>query len=272
MFPARHPSPPRCASRRAFALPLVVLLVLAAGLTVAILMERHGTSYRAVARQVGNYKNHHRSAGIRECILRWLDTSRGRLEQSIDTDGHAFTMIVPGRGEIRVYFQDAQGALLTDTSQVIGLKREILDDARFLLSQIQEENLPEGVFRPAGPPEISVSSAPAIVIQALCIAITGEERSGIVAANAILARRSAGRAEAGTIQNFLADVQLSEEQERDLASLLVVQPKLYEVLAETVDSSGKLLDRSAGLYLVDEARNDTFKQGGFLTWDELPLQ
>lgn len=265
----RHP---RHARRRAFALPLVILLVLVAGLTVATLMERHGTSYRAIARQVSNYKNHHRAAGIKECILRWLSTSRGRLDTSIAEDGHAFTMIVPGRGEIRVYFRDAQGALLSDTSQLVGIKRQFLDDANYLLAQIPPESRPDGLFRPAGPPEISVSGAPAIVIQALCIAVTGDERAGVVAANAILSRRSQGKFEGANIQSVLAEVSLDEQQKRDLASLLVVQPKLYEVLAETVDSSGRVLDRSSGLYLVDDARSDTFVQGGFLTWDELPLQ
>lgn len=260
------------ARRRAFALPLVILLVLVAGLTVATLMERHGTSYRAISRQVSNYKNHHRSAGIKECILRWLSTSRGRLESSIAEDGHAFTMIVPGRGEIRVFFRDAQGAILTDASQLVGSKRQFLEDANFLISQIPVESRPEGLLRPVGPPEISVSAAPAVVIQALCIAVCADERAGTLAANAILSRRSQGKFEGTNIQAVLAEVSLDEPVKRDLASLLVVQPKLYEVVAETFDSSGRLLDRSAGMYLVDDARADTFVQGGFLTWDELPLQ
>ena len=71
-------------ARRAFALPLVVLLLLVGGLTIGLLMERHGISYRAIARHVENYKSHHRAAGVKECILRWLDTARGRVDQSLD--------------------------------------------------------------------------------------------------------------------------------------------------------------------------------------------
>ena len=53
--------------------------------------------------------------------------------------------------------------------------------------------------------------------------------------------------------------------------MLVASPSLYEVRAETYDSSDGILQKSSGLYRLDETRNDTFKQGGcFLTWDVLP--
>ncbi len=262
--------------RRGFALPLVVLLVLAAGLTVGLLMERHGTSHRAIARQVANYKNHHRASGIQECVLRWLDTARGKLEQSLDPDGLAFTLDVQGRGEIRVYFRDAQGALLTDSSQLVGRKREIVEDAKFLLELLPPEGQVEGIFRPVGPAEVSLVSAPAVVIQALCIAVTGDQAKGLFAATAILQRRGdvdPRRPEGSSVMTALAEGPLSEEEKRELGSMLISTPKLYEVTAVTVDRSGRVLDRSAGLYLIDESRNDTFKQGGsFLTWDELPIQ
>ncbi|MBY0312949.1 MAG: hypothetical protein K2W85_12835 [Phycisphaerales bacterium] len=262
-------------ARRAFALPLVVLLVLAAGLSVGLLMDRHGTSYRAMARQVGNYKNHHRAAGIQECVLRWLDTARGKLETSLDNDGLAFTLEVRGRGEIRVYFRDAQGALLTETTQLVGRKREIIEDAKFLLDQLPPEGRIDGLFRPVGPAEVSLASAPAVVIQALCIAVTGDQSKGMFAATAILQRRGDGdgrRPEGSSIQTALAQAPLSDDERRELASIFITTPKLYEVTAVTVNSTGRILDRSAGLYLVDESRNETFKQGGsFLTWDELPV-
>lgn len=270
---ARGERPSR--GNRAFALPLVVLLVLAAGLTIGLLMDRHGTSYRAMARQVSNYKNHHRAAGIQECVLRWLDTARGKLEQSLDQDGLAFTLEVQGRGTIQVYFQDAQGALLSDTSQLVGRRREIIEDAKFLLDQLPPEGQVEGLFRPVGPAEISLATAPAVVIQALCIAVTGDQKKGLFAATAILQRRGnvdERKPEGSAVQTALASTSLSEEEKRELASMLITTPKLYEVTAVTASSGGKVLDRSAGLYQVDDARNETFKQGGsFLTWDELPL-
>lgn len=262
--------------RRAFALPLVILLVLAAGLSIGLLMDRHGTSYRAMARQVGNYKNHHRASGVQECVLRWLDTARGKLENSLDGDGLAFVLEVQGRGEIRVYFRDAQGALLTESSQLVGRKREIVEDAKFLLDQLPPEGRIEGLFRPVGPAEVSLASAPAVVIQALCIAVTGDQSKGLFAATAILQRRGESdsrRPDGASVQTALAQAPLSDDERRELAMMLITTPKLYEVTAVTVTSTGRVLDRSAGLYLVDDARNETFKQGGsFLTWDELPVE
>src|ERR1043166_3833682 len=118
---------------RAFALPLVVLLILIAGLTVALLVERHGVSDRAITRNIDNYRNHHRAAGIKECILRWLDTARGRVSESLDESGLAFTMDVSREGQIKVYMQDAQGAALSDPSALAGRRREIVEDMKFLL-------------------------------------------------------------------------------------------------------------------------------------------
>src|SRR5947207_1557387 len=143
MSTPRTTSPARTSRFRAFALPLVMLLVLVGGLTVGVLMERHGVSFRAVQRNINNYKNHHFAAGVKECVLRWLDTARGRVDQSIDDDGLAFTINVQGEGRIDVYFRDAQGSILNDTTALSGRRREILEDMKFLIDQVDPEQLPE---------------------------------------------------------------------------------------------------------------------------------
>ncbi len=304
-------------ARRAFALPLVVLLLLVGGLTVALLLERHGVSYRAIVRNVDNYKNHHRSAGIKECILRWLDTARGRVDQSIDSEGLAFSMDVSGEGRIDVYLFDAQGSTLSDPTALSGRRREIVEDMKFLLESVPAEQRPDNLFRPVGPPEICLNTAPDLLIKALCLAVIGEPDKANQAAIAIFDRRASVRpgsldsgagstsfgsgtgsgskspslsgsktpvagagAPAGgappmgtNIADALRDIQITERQRKEIASMLVTQPSLYECLVETRNSSGTLLNKSSGLYHLDESRSDTFKQGGgFLTWDALPLE
>ena len=155
-------------ARRAFALPLVVLLLLVGGLTVGLLLERHGVSYRAIVRNVDDYKNHHRAAGIKECILRWLDTAHGRVDQSLDADGLAFTMDVSGEGHIDVFLFDAQGSTLSDPAALSGRRREIVEDIKFLIESVPAEQRPNNLFRPVGPPEISLNTAPDLLIKALC--------------------------------------------------------------------------------------------------------
>ncbi len=267
--------PPR--KPRAFALPLVVLLLLVGGLAVGLLMERHGVSYRAIVRNVDNYKNHHRAAGIKECILRWLDTARGRVDQSLDADGLAFTMDVSGEGLIAVSLRDAQGSALSDPSALSGRRREIVEDMKFLIESIPVEQRAGNLFRPVGPPEICLNTAPDLLIKALCLAVIGEPNKANQAALAVLDRKASVRPEAtgannpSNIADALRDAPITERQRREIASMLVTQPSLYECLVETRTSSGTLLNKSSGLYHLDESRSDTFKQGGFLTWDALPL-
>lgn len=298
-------------ARRAFALPLVVLLLLVGGLTVGLLLERHGVSYRAIVRNVDDYKNHHRAAGIKECILRWLDTAHGRVDQSLDTDGLAFTMDVSGEGHIDVFLFDAQGSTLSDPAALSGRRREIVEDIKFLIESVPAEQRPAGLFRPVGPPEICLNTAPDLLIRALCLAIIGEPEKANQAAIAIFDKRStlglgaesdlgrntssgagankstglsaatgaAGAAGApsappmgANIADALRDISITERQRKEIASMLVVHPSLYECIVETRNSSNVLLNKSSGLYKLDESRSDTFKQGGFLTWDALPLE
>lgn len=304
-------------TRRAFALPLVVLLLLVGGLTVALLLERHGVSYRAIVRNVDNYKNHHRAAGIKECILRWLDTARGRLDQSLDSEGLAFSMDVSGEGRIDVSLFDAQGSTLSDPTALSGRRREIVEDMKFLIETVPQDQRPNGIFRPVGPPEICLNTAPDLLIKALCLAVIGEPNKANQAAVAIFNRRGTGQSgrldssresagressrdlgrdaasslssskaaglpaatgaaaapNANSIADALRDIPITERQRKEIASMLVIQPSLYECVVETRNSSNVLLNKSSGLYHLDDSRSDTFKQGGgFLTWDALPLE
>jgi hypothetical protein len=258
---------------RAFALPLVVLLLFVGALTVGLLMERHSISYHAIARNVDNYKNHHRAAGIKECILRWLDTARGRVEQSLDENGLAFTMDVSGEGHIDVYLRDAQGSVLTDPSAVAGRRREIVEDMKFLLDQLPDDQRPDNMYRPVGPPEMSINTTPEIVVRALCLAVIGDPNKSKQAASAIFEKRTTDASGSVNIADALRSVEITERQRREIAAMLISRPTLYECVAETRDSSDFLLNKSSGLYLLDESRSDTFKQGGgFLTWDSIPIQ
>ncbi len=310
---APAPAPAVARTRRAFALPLVVLLLLVGGLTIGLLMERHSISYRAIARHVENYKSHHRAAGVKECILRWLDTARGRVDQSLDENGLAFSMEVSGEGRIDVYLRDAQGGCLADPSALSGRRREIVEDMKFLLDSIPPERRIEGIFRPVGPPEISIDTAPEIVIRALCRAVIPEPDKADAAALAIFDRRGATSSQdpanfgssgvgstpsgsagqgakgagfggagtgataptgvgVGNIADALRDLPITERQRREIAAMLVSSPTLFECVVETRDTGNHLLNKSSGLYKLDEAKSDTFKQGGgFLTWDALPL-
>lgn len=246
---------------------------MAAGLTVGLLMERHGVSYRSINRQVENYRNHHRAAGIKECVLRWLDTARGRITESLDDNGLAFTMTVQGEGRIEIYLRDAQGSTLSDASALSGRRKEIVEDIKFILESLPEQFKQDNMFRPVGPPEICLGTAPEIVLYAVCRAIILDDKKAQQAAEAIVDRRKLDSAGTINVMAALADLDLAEKERREIAAMLVNKPSLYEIVADTRDNRNDLINKSSGLYQVDDTKNETFKQGGaFLTWDVVSVQ
>lgn len=261
----------RPTSRRAFALPLVVLLAMAASLALVLLLERRAVSQRIMARQIAGYTGHHRSAGIREMINRWLTTTRNRVGDALDNGGQAFRLELPGGEMVVVSFADGQGAALIDETNAVGSRRDIIRSMREYLDGLPLE-LTTYATRSVGPAEISLMAAPAIVIEALVVA-TVEPQRVPRAVEAILARRNAGVLERQQLPDALRDVGLTEDEQAELLDMLVEAPTLWMVQADVLDQDGFLTSRSIGLMeWTVESRSDPFNQSGpFLTWDEIPL-
>lgn len=288
------------AQQRGFALPLVVLLTLVGGLAIALLLQRHGVQSLAYQRQVENYTNHHEASGVMECILAWLPTARGKIENAVDENGLAFSMDLSGgssqsnAARIDVYMREGQGSMLRDPSAVFGRKREIVEDSVYVLDTMPEELKVEGLFRTVGPPEISLKSAPAIAIQAICTAVIEDPKKADEAAREILRTRDEMLAESSggvgggvggvggvavdpsptLVTNAIQDLGLTAQEQKEITAMLTVKPTLYECVAETFDRSNRLLARSGGYYLVtDVAQNQAIKQrGAFLSWEQKPLE
>lgn len=288
---------PQRTSQRGFALPLVVLLTLVGGLAIALLLQRHGVQSLAYQRQVENYTNHHEASGVMECILAWLPTARGKIENAVDENGLAFSMDLSGNSSqsnaarIDVYMREGQGSMLRDPSAVFGRKREIVEDAVYVLDTMPEELKVEGLFRTVGPPELSLKTAPAIAIQAICTAVIEDPKKADEAAREILRTRDemlAETQEGGVggvggvavdpsptlVTNALQDLGLTAQEQKEITAMLTVKPTLYECVAETFDRNNRLLARSGGYYLVsDVAQNQAIKQrGAFLSWEQKPLE
>lgn len=260
-------------ARRAFALPLVVLLAFVASLSLVLILERRVVSQRTVQRQIQAYTGHHRAAGVKECVSRWLSTTRVRGQESLSETGHAFRMALPTGEGIDVRFEDGQGTALTDETNLTGDRRYIVRTMREYLQQLPPE-LTHRVFRGVGPVEISLRSAPAIVIDALVFSIVDDPNRRQRAVEAILSRRNAGLLTRDELPRALSDAGL-EEEERDLMlSMLVEAPTLWHVVAEISDGRGRLLSRSGGLMeWRPEARSEQFTQTGmFLTYEDLPVE
>ncbi len=260
-------------SRRGFALPLVVLLAFIASLSLVVLLERRAVSHRTVQRQVQAYTGHHRAAGLKECVNRWLSTTRVRGQESLSETGRAFRLVLPSAEAIDVRFEDGQGAAMIDETNLGGDRRRIVRRMREYLEQLPPE-LTHRATRNVGPAEISIRSAPAIVIEALVVAMVDEPRRQQRVVEAILSRRNAGVLTREELPRALSDAGLKDEERDLMLAMLVEAPTLWRVVADITDARGYVLSRSGGLMeWRPEARSDQFSQTGmFLTWEDLPLE
>jgi hypothetical protein len=267
-----HPARSNPRARRAFALPLVILLTFIASLSVALMLERRAVAHRTTLRQIQAYTGHHRAAGIQECIGQWIGTTRVRGGESLSASGLAFQLVLSSGESINVLFADGQGTALTDDTNLSREKREIVRRMREFLEQLPPE-LTDSTMRGVGPVEISLRAAPAIVIDALVAAVIDPQRQKRTV-EAILSRRNAGLLTREELPRALTDIGVTDEERDLLLSMLVESPTIWNVVAEITDARGYLLSRSGGLMdWRPEARSDQFsRQGLFLSWADLPVE
>lgn len=297
--PTNPAHPPRRARprRRAFALPLVILLTLVVSLSVAVFMQRSSIGTLAARRQADGYIAHHAGLGMREMVSRWLTTVRGRLKESIEDDGFVFSLDLPGGDRIDVFMHDAQGSALARGDALTGRRREIVETmnayldlteqtraaaeasrlrvvagARPATATGQNDELP--LRRMYGPSEVSITTAPREVLEALASAITDPRKAADIADALVLRRDDQASTRDLAIEEVtrtLRERGLNDDELNELTAMLVYVPSLYRVTAELRTSSGRILDKARGLMKIDEGRNDPFNQNGpFLTWESVP--
>lgn len=268
-------------ARRAFALPLVILLALVATLAGTLLLELQTNSTSAVNRQTKVYEDHHLAAGMRELIDQWLLTGGTDIAQRLEDDGLAFTLDLPRGQTIRVYLEDAQGTLLRDLSNVSGPAARLLDRA---VEQLELAAAPAygpsgepldrpALFRTLGPPQVSVNAASEQVLEA--IAAASDNPAG---ARSLMRhiRAKAGQETPLTqeeLTSLFANVaNLSDAESRQLSSVLTAQPVLWRMVIETRHGSLSTarVERSAALIQIPPSGQGIVGNGVIiLTWEDV---
>lgn len=287
-------------------------------MAVVVLLDRQSAASLTVRRHIDAYHSHHIAFGMREMITKWTRQVRGNIQDGLDSDGLAFTMQLPGGNQVRVYFADAQGLALADTSQFTGRRREILD---FMKAYVQVYADPQDVpdlLRPAGPGVINITTAPRVVLEALASACVEPDQveqvvqtlmnlsaastfgsaegfgvpplpgatGGGAGGEGGGAFRAGGRSSAGAggaggggatsainIAAALADLNISEDAQTEIAGMTTATSTLWQVVCVEEDARGPLW-RAGGLFDASSGSREsaTFDQGGpFLTWESLPL-
>lgn len=267
--------------RHAFALPIVLLLVLISGIVVAVMMERQTAQAMLVRRQLDTYTFHHASKGVQEAVEAWLRSSgAGRaIAENIQPDGHAFDMTLDDGRSVRISFFDAQDKALVELA---GLSAQARESARLLLQELRVRAGEEAsqLVRRDGPLPVSINAAPPDVLYAAINSVTeGDSTEEIV--GEILHTRATQPVDAQMLNEILNRTALEPEARNRLNMVITATPSLWRVLAETRvqgDGAGSsAVRRFGGLALLSNAvpggtrdsRTALQRNSSIISWEDL---
>lgn len=217
------------AARRAFALPIVILLTLAGSLVIAVAFQRHTTQQLMVQRQIVEYRRHHDMLGAQAILRVWLSKQRNEdlaLKASPDFPAHRFSL--PNGVKISVFLSDGQANPKVDLTGVFPEeKKEWFQEVVYRLP----ENRPD-LIRRTGPPEISVNSAPREVLAAL----RADDAS---LADLLIAARLKTPLDTTSLRLTLEDAGLGADEVGSVMRLVTFAPSLWKltVVAEEPDET-----------------------------------
>ena len=266
--------------RRAFAMPMVILLMVVTGLAISVTVQRHAAEQRLVTRQIRAYEQHHTGRGLQTAIGAWLRQQTGRDMGEVlgAGDGHAMDIILTDGSVVSISMVDAQGALLSDLTTLNDGQIEEMSRALRILSSRVEPSRFQRLTRPVGPVGVSVQTAPPEVLRAVCL--VASDRHGSRLANEFARLQNEGDPiTRQSIVEVATRTGLGSEERATLLRLLVTDVTLWGVVVEVRGgrglSQGRLLTRYGGLTTVransGRTGRDVAQLGSFLTWKELEI-
>ncbi len=282
--PIPHPIP----SRRGFALPVVIVVLMIVGMVSAVLLQRTASDRLVAQRRLTWYKEHHAQAGLEEVIDAWLRSlpRNLRLDEMLDERGYALTIDMRDGTEAVLFIRDGQGAILTEPAAVAEAQRPQVEAITQRFNELVGVSQKPLERRGVGPVKLSLQSASEEAIEATVGAIAG----AIVAvdfAQVIIDFREGdpdGRITNDTLTMALtASAIESDEQAQRLRAAFTLRPTLYFVTIEMRpkgamqrrerDSSvffGGYIPIAAGRSATGPSSFD--QRSGFLSFERLPIQ
>jgi hypothetical protein len=243
--------------RRAFALPLVILLSLVVGISTAMMLERQAAQSYFVQRQITAYQDDHLGKGMEEIINQWLAGASTRpIEERLQSDGRALEMRLAGGVTLTLYVRDGQGAALQDLSSLTG---EALQDARGILRELRRDGAlsaqrrnargrnADPILRMHGPVQISINSADQDVLRAVLRSITGSDRNESYL-GAIRRARAEGRIDPNKFSTINAESDLTPEERAKIERVLTSVPRLWILEAVITRTNPAPLERAESRY------------------------
>lgn len=275
-------SAPQAHERRAFALPMVILLMVAISLTISVAMRRHTAEQLLVSRQIQGYSDHHTGRGLQNAIGAWLRMQNGReiVDVLAATDGHAMDIVLQDESVVSVSLFDAQGTLLSNLESLNDRETSEAAAALSHLSSAVDSRTFRRETRAMGPFGVSARSASLEVLRAVGRACS-ESKGSRIAIEMARIQDSGESVSRQTLIEVATRVGLTAEERATMLRFLVTDVEMWGVVVEVRAgrgaSQGRLLARYGGITRIraNTGRTSTsnlLDSGTFRTWKDLGIE
>jgi len=231
-------------TRRAFVLPLVMILALVAGVALVILFTRRSASMTFANRQSDNYVSHHFQSGLRDTVTVVLQVSRKNREKKLAGGMLAFDMGLEDGLVLRVRMLDAEGSVVASADPKDSIRLTVMRSAAMRL--LEQGLTDERYIRASGPARVSIHGAPRPVLAALAEAVDASCDADAFASAVVDAREQADI----TPQQFrtiLSEARVKPENTELFEAMISLEPQLWWVQATVYDRNGKPLIDQGGI-------------------------
>lgn len=265
-----------------FAMPMVILLMVAVSLSIGVAMQRHTAEQLLVSRQIKGYEEHHTGRGLQQAIGAWLRQQNGRdlVDVLSATDGHVMDIVLEDESVVSVSLIDAQGMLLANLESLNRREQSELSAAISYLNKAVDSQTYLRLTRPSGPFGVSARTAPLEVLRAAGRAVSDSKGSRI----AIELERLQNSGEPITRQTLIevsTRAGLESEERATMLRMFVTDIELWGVIVEVRSgrgaSKGRLLARYGGITRIRPntgrtTASNVLDSGTFRTWKDLGIE
>jgi len=215
---------------RGYALPLVLLLALVAGMTVAAMLGRQSAQALMVNRLIERYHAHHAERGVRELADGWIKSITAQtLAEAVDTEPrHALHVRLDDDRTLDLYISQAQHTAL---SRFDGLPARDAADARRILRAARRLGVTLET-RQAGPVAIAVADASRDTLRAVALSVLDDEDRADSLADALIRERERRPVTQGSVASVANTLGIESDARAGLVRLLTSSPVLFAVRAE----------------------------------------
>jgi len=265
-------------NRHAFAMPMVLMLVVVVGLMSAVMLERQSAQRNTTQRQLRWYQEHHARLGLQEALEAWIKSlpTNVDLQAVLPADGHFLDLKLRGGTTASVSLEERQNAVLTDMAAVDSAVLEAASAIAAAVAQVYGEGGPPDGLRTIGPPSLSANTTSTDLIEIVVETVTGERNAAEAFARSIDDDRQSngGLCSAGAVGVAIAASGVEPELRSTLARLFTVRPSLYFATVELRSSTvGPPDARYGGYFSIATDRSlAATDRSAFLSWDNLGVE